>query len=501
MYRVGLVLSLVVVLAVSIYLMIENRPYLLLFGFCLIPIFMAGYRFRRAFLFVLFWALGGVFLLFLLLFRPTDWPWALGFLAGFGVVVSLAQQLNRINKEDRDLFRQRLQEDNRTQQRLRDENTKAANTNTNLTQDLTQLANLYLLTKDMVGSLSFSDIFSILIGVLKSAFEFSKSKLILIDEAKRPVGIEKIYQIETEPGLAPEVPGEEKGKEAILAKELREMPVEVEIQNFDRRLIKALFEKRVPFVITPQESTPQDVKLPLPDEIKSIIVAPLIVEGKIMGALTMENFSADVYNRFSILADQLALEIKKVRLYETVQQLAIMDGLTKVYVRRYFLERYYEEIKRSKRHRFKLSFIMVDIDHFKRYNDTYGHLLGDVALQEVAEILKNSIRRVDLVCRYGGEEFAMLLPETDKAGAQLVAERIRWAAESHSFSAYGQLSNVTVSLGVATFPEDATSPDELIDRADEALYRAKQTGRNRVVAYRTKPGLKGRSKRKKEKPK
>ena len=147
------------------------------------------------------------------------------------------------------------------------------------------------------------------------------------------------------------------------------------------------------------------------------------------------------------------------------------------------MERFMEEYTRSQKFNHKLSFLMLDIDHFKECNDKFGHLVGDIVLMNVADEIKNNIRQVDLAGRFGGEEFAVILPETDKIGAELSAERLRSAIKNRVIKAYDETINATVSIGVATFPDDASRPEELIDRSDWSMYRAKQTGRNRVCTY------------------
>jgi diguanylate cyclase (GGDEF)-like protein len=174
--------------------------------------------------------------------------------------------------------------------------------------------------------------------------------------------------------------------------------------------------------------------------------------------------------------------MRKVKLYEQIQELAITDGLTGIFVRRHFLERFHEEMARHLRYGLKLSFLMLDIDHFKQQNDSFGHLIGDVILRKTTQILKANLREIDLLGRYGGEEFSIVLPDTDKVGALQAAERIRLAVEEYSFKAYEELSKITISVGIAVFPDDARSVQRLIDCADAALYRAKQEGRNRVCA-------------------
>ena len=123
---------------------------------------------------------------------------------------------------------------------------------------------------------------------------------------------------------------------------------------------------------------------------------------------------------------------------------------------------------------------MVDIDHFKTFNDRYGHLVGDAILRSISDRIKENIRQVDLIGRYGGEEFSVILTETDKEGALLAAERIRRAVEANDINIYDESLKISVSIGIAVFPGDAVRPETLIEKADRALYQAKQTGRNKV---------------------
>jgi diguanylate cyclase (GGDEF)-like protein len=223
-------------------------------------------------------------------------------------------------------------------------------------------------------------------------------------------------------------------------------------------------------------------------------VFPLILEGEVNAILGVEGASSEDLVKFEVLVSHLVLQVKKIRLYETVKELSIVDGLTGVYVRRHFLERLDEELKRTIKYQLPLAVLMLDIDHFKRYNDEFGHLVGDATLKEVASLLRESLRKVDIVARYGGEEFIAVLPETHAEGAHEVAERIRSNIARHSFKVYDVETKVTVSIGISFFPSDiagekATSyyadlAFDLIRHADRALYRAKEEGRNRVFQYR-----------------
>ncbi len=203
--------------------------------------------------------------------------------------------------------------------------------------------------------------------------------------------------------------------------------------------------------------------------------------GKI-GYLAIEGLDDNDQEKVVILGHQFALALRRVNLYREIEKIAITDSLTEVHTRRHFMERLQEELSRSKARKIKMSVLMIDVDHFKSFNDQYGHLTGDQILRKMAQILKENIREIDIAGRYGGEEFCVLLPDTDREGAKYAAERIRQATEKSEIEAYDNTVKATVSIGLATFPKDGQSVDELIEKADQALYQAKQTGRNRVWA-------------------
>jgi diguanylate cyclase (GGDEF)-like protein len=214
---------------------------------------------------------------------------------------------------------------------------------------------------------------------------------------------------------------------------------------------------------------------------------PLLIDNKVMGILVIIGRQDMLFRDhdelfWSSLGDQMATAIGNARLYQNAKHSSITDGLTGLFNRRHFQERLMAEESRSKRHRHPFSLIMLDIDHFKNYNDTCGHPIGDKALTIIAQLVKAQVRDIDIVARYGGEEFVVILTETDKAGAWKVAERIRKRVADHKFP-HAQVQphkRLTVSLGVACFPEDADDYKAVVERADEALYMAKKLGRNQV---------------------
>lgn len=176
----------------------------------------------------------------------------------------------------------------------------------------------------------------------------------------------------------------------------------------------------------------------------------------------------------------LRLCLERVRLYNKLQQLSIYDSVTKIYNRRHFMQRFQEEFERARKFKHSLAFLMIDIDYFKKVNDSYGHLVGDVILKEVARLIKKNIRGIDLAARFGGEEFSVILPETDKAGAIMLAERINQHICRQPLVAFDEKILTEVSIGVSSYPENAINPDILLEVADKALYKAKISGRNRV---------------------
>ncbi len=225
-------------------------------------------------------------------------------------------------------------------------------------------------------------------------------------------------------------------------------------------------------------------------EVRSEIAVPLKARGEIIGVFNLESREFNAFNEhdlrlLSILSVPVAIAIQNARLHQRMENLAITDELTGLYNFRYLKEHLKEEIKRSQRYGHPLALIMADIDHFKEYNDTFGHPEGNKALKSVANILKSNVREVDIVGRYGGEEFIIILPEAKQKQAQEIAERIRLKVEEYKFinnkdKDYPAETKLTLSLGVTSCFREVISPQGLIYKADQALYLAKRKGRNRV---------------------
>ena len=211
------------------------------------------------------------------------------------------------------------------------------------------------------------------------------------------------------------------------------------------------------------------------------LVVPIQRSGQLMGAMELylnawRELSEDQADLLNGVASQAAIAIRHAQLFQAQEENALTDELTKLPNRRALAQEFLKEMQRARRHKNAIAFVMIDIDHFKQVNDTYGHLNGDAVLAELAQILKGGARESDVCARYGGEEFALILHETTESGARVLAERIRSKVAASTFP--GGL-NLTISVGVAA-TDDATLFTQLIDRADQALYAAKQGGRNQV---------------------
>jgi diguanylate cyclase (GGDEF)-like protein len=219
---------------------------------------------------------------------------------------------------------------------------------------------------------------------------------------------------------------------------------------------------------------------------RSILCAPLISRGRTIGVVEIINRKGGRFTRADLdmlhtLVDPCAIAIENAILFQKAEQLTITDDLTKLFNSRYLNLYIGREIKRCKRHGIPLSVIFLDLDGFKGVNDQYGHLAGSRTLSEVGQILLSAVRESDVLARYGGDEFVVVLPETPSGGAQVIAERIRRAIEEHAFlEAQGLKAHISASFGVATYPDHALTPEGLIQKADQAMYRVKERNKNGI---------------------
>jgi len=232
--------------------------------------------------------------------------------------------------------------------------------------------------------------------------------------------------------------------------------------------------------------------------VRSLMSVPLSVVEKMIGVLRVDSsqeqrFSTEDLRFLNTVGSIGAVALENAQLYERVEDLAIRDSLTGLYLRRHLMERLTVEISRHLRSDEELSFLMIDLDHFKKYNDKFGHTAGDIVLKTIAMILTNMFNQPgQIVCRYGGEEFCVLLPDCSKRKAGQLAEDVRKRIEAQTIILRREKTHISVSIGVAAFPRDTHTKEELVQKADAALYEAKASGRNQVAmaspseSFRTK---------------
>jgi diguanylate cyclase (GGDEF)-like protein len=229
------------------------------------------------------------------------------------------------------------------------------------------------------------------------------------------------------------------------------------------------------------------------DGVMSLIAVPLVADGRIVGILYVDDFRPRVFSEYdinlmSLLGTLAASAVDKVLTLERAEEMAVTDELTKVYNHRYFARTLAAELKRAERYGDKLGIIMIDVDFFKVFNDTHGHLQGNEVLIQVAALLKQHARETDVVARYGGEEFVVILPKTPKTQTAHLAERLRQAVEQCAVAGAKSQpgGKLTISLGVAVYPDDwdkADDPSGFLALADAALYQSKGMGKNRVTVH------------------
>lgn len=256
----------------------------------------------------------------------------------------------------------------------------------------------------------------------------------------------------------------------------------------DMPYLHHMAEDGAPVFVSDTRKAPDWVDIPETSWVHSYAAAPIRSKGELVGFLNLDSaepgfFTARHAEWLRAFADQAAIAIENARLYEEVQRLAFMDELTGVYNYRGLFELGQREVERSRRYNDPLTALFYDIDHFREFNKQYTHAVGNLVLKEVAKCSRAHVRVVDLVGRFGGEEFAILLSQTDTSTAVQVAERLRRDIEILRIpTAYGLL-RVTVSIGVAELTPDVRDLAMLLDRADQAEHEAKHSGRNRVATW------------------
>ncbi|MCA9410080.1 MAG: sensor domain-containing diguanylate cyclase [Candidatus Omnitrophica bacterium] len=220
----------------------------------------------------------------------------------------------------------------------------------------------------------------------------------------------------------------------------------------------------------------------------SVLSVPLKAKGRLLGVINVNRlvstrpFNSNDENLLMIFSNQAAIALENARLYNELQRLAITDGLTGLANHRAFQDQLKVELARASRFFQEVSLLIIDIDHFKSINDSFGHQRGDHVLRCVGQALQRLVRKMDMVARYGGEEFAIIMPQTDKSEAIRIADRIRKSVEKERWVEEDPTRSITLSMGVSEYPKDAHDPAILVELADLALYQSKQNGRNRVTS-------------------
>jgi diguanylate cyclase (GGDEF)-like protein len=260
----------------------------------------------------------------------------------------------------------------------------------------------------------------------------------------------------------------------------------------DEKALNKVIEERNPLVkISPlsnKKNFLQKKILRRKDHYSVHLFSPLIVKDELEGVVAVEmdmvgQPEPSMIRTLETLTHQVSAVLENAQLYEKIELLSITDGLTGLFNRRHFRTKLTEDIIRARRYNYLLSLVMLDIDHFKKINDTYGHPQGDIILKEIAELLNKDLRAGDIVARYGGEEFVIMYPYIELDVAVVAAERLRKLVENHPFPGQDNPLKITISLGIATFPsQGVTDEDSLIFAADKCLYKAKWAGRNRICA-------------------
>ncbi|MFH1407071.1 MAG: GGDEF domain-containing protein [Candidatus Omnitrophota bacterium] len=342
---------------------------------------------------------------------------------------------------------------------LKHDRDQIKNLNNRIEMQVAEIARLYDVTKELSATLEFNEMLNVLCNFMTKNFSYTSAYLLIARREGASFNIEQRFEF----------------KKTCVKRDTQ--------VAYEKELLDLLVSHKMHVAIpSPQEMFYRE-KMKLLRSVHTFMAVPIAFGAKTSYVLVLENLPEGEFERFLVLGGQLSLQLGKVNLYGEVQELAIVDGLTGVFVRRHFMERLSEELARSLRHGSGLSLLLLDIDYFKKLNDTFGHLVGDAVLKQTADILKRNIREVDFIGRYGGEEFAIALTDTAKADAYQVGERIRQAVDAYQFRAYDETLKTTISIGICTSPSDGSKMEDLIERSDEALYHSKGSGRNKVSVF------------------
>lgn len=338
-------------------------------------------------------------------------------------------------------------------------------TNSSLNERVLELYTLYNVSRTLSASLQVSELFDLVVGLIGGSLNVDQYCLMFLDQE-----LQKL-QIRASHGMPEDVlmHGEIKVNEGV--------PGRVVSSGLPLLISDISAEKD--FFYFPNSGIKEGSYLGIPLKNSNGLVLGVLNAHKPV----VNGFSPTDCRLFTAVAEHVAIAINNAMTFQQTQELMRKDELTGLYNRRYFFERLERELYRCKRYGRAISLLMIDIDHFKKYNDSFGHLRGDKALKKIAGVLEGSLRQIDTVARYGGEEFMVLLPETCKDKAALVGEKLRKAVEEVDFNenaAHLGPCRLTITIGVSGIPDDADETVPALDMADKALYLGKARGRNQV---------------------
>lgn len=327
--------------------------------------------------------------------------------------------------------------------------------------------------KTITSNLELDSVLQTIMDKVSELFQPRNWSLLLLDEKTNQLYFEVVVGVSIEPMRNVRIPSGE-GVAGWVAKNRK--PLHIPDVRYDTR-----YERTFDFI--------------LGFRARSILCAPLISKQRALGVIELFNdeahgdFQTDDLFLLSTIADYAAIAIENARYFQKIQELTITDDVTGLHNTRFLYRALEEEIKRSQRYGKHFTLIFIDLDHFKRVNDAHGHLAGSNLLREVGQVFRGSLRDVDIVTRYGGDEFVIILPETKKLQGLKAAERIRQALNEHEFHPAANLTTkVTASFGIASYPVDARSHIKVIRLADQAMYRVKETTRDGIAAADKSPG-------------
>ena len=359
------------------------------------------------------------------------------------------------------------EEELRYQSLLNDKNRQIEEANAELTAHVNELSALFSLIQDMIGSLDLDVLFGRVLQIIKDVVPCDELLLLLYQEENDQLLIRNTLGLDS----------------ACKHREL--------LDARSGLLGELILQREYLHVRDIAEDQRSEAYLRDYSETRSLLCVPMILKDQLLGIINLHKkapggFSEREIRLVQAITAQAAIAIENARLYQQTRDLSNTDSLTRLANRRFFQATLEKEFAQSRRYGAIFSLIMIDIDHFKCYNDTHGHLQGDRVLRDVAQILQDNIRGIDLAGRFGGEEFIILMPRTNKEGARAAAEKLRLCVTEREFMGAAESQpegRLTLSLGIAEFPEDADSLESLQERADQALYQAKKDGRNRTVAW------------------